>query len=94
MPYFVTAEGEHPDCSGYGVVKDDFELLGCHETKESAVDQMVALSLAEDIEPGGDFERSQRAALPGDKFTTEAEALDRAEELGCEGTQKQSQRTQ
>jgi hypothetical protein len=86
MPYFVTAEGEHPDCSGYAVVKDDFELMGCHETKESAVDQMVAVSLAEDIEPGGDYQRSQRAALPGDKFTTEQEALDRAEELGCEGT--------
>lgn len=30
--------------------------------------------------------RSFRAVLPGDKFTTEAEALARAEQLGCEGT--------
>jgi len=55
MPYFVTALNEHPDCSGYGVVKEDFELIGCHKTKEGAIDQMVAVSLAEEIEPGGDY---------------------------------------
>ena len=52
MPYFVT--DSHPDCSGWAVEKDDGELLGCHATKQDAVDQMVAVSLAEDIEPGGE----------------------------------------
>lgn len=57
MPYFVTQAGEHPECSGYGVVKADFELIGCHETKQEAIDQMVAVSLAENLEPGGDYKR-------------------------------------
>lgn len=48
---------------------------------------MIAISLSEDLEPGGEYLGTQfRAALPGDKFTTKAEALARAEELGCEGT--------
>jgi HK97 family phage prohead protease len=61
MPYFVTEQGQHPDCSGYGVVKDDFELLGCHETKQSAIDQMVAISIAEGIEPGGTYTEQGRS---------------------------------
>jgi HK97 family phage prohead protease len=60
MPYFVTAEGEHPDCSGYGVVKDDFELMGCHSSRQDAVDQMIAISLAEGVEPGGTYSRQNR----------------------------------
>ena len=60
MPYFVTEEGEHPDCSGYAVVKDDGELLGCHETKQDAIDQMVAVSISEGIEPGGAYTRQER----------------------------------
>ena len=55
MPYFVTARGEHPDCTGYGVVKNDFELMGCHSSRQDAVDQMIAISLAEGVEPGGTY---------------------------------------
>jgi HK97 family phage prohead protease len=61
MPYFI--ESDNPDCSGWATVKDDGEVMGCHLTKGDAIDQMVALSLAEDIEPGG--ERGTRAE-PGD----------------------------
>ena len=61
MPYFVTEEGQHPDCSGFGVVKADGELLGCHKTKQDAVDQMVAVSLAEGIEPGGAYTEQVRS---------------------------------
>ena len=60
MPYFVTKRGEHPDCSGYAVVKADGELLGCHKTKKGAVDQMVAVSLSEGIEPGGTYTPQER----------------------------------
>lgn len=56
MPYFI--EADNPDCAGWATVKDDGEVMGCHQTKDDAIDQMVALSIAEDIEPGG--ERSQR----------------------------------
>jgi len=68
MPYFVTARGEHPECSGYGVVKDDFELMGCHSSRQDAVDQMIAISLAEGVEPGGTYTRqdgdSENRELP------------------------------
>lgn len=60
MPYFI--EDENADCSGWAVVKQDGELLGCHATKQDAIDQMVALSLEEGIAPGG--ERSEQRELP------------------------------
>ena len=52
MPYFVTDESA--ECSGWAVVKDDGEVMGCHDTKTDAIDQMVAISVAEGIEPGGE----------------------------------------
>lgn len=59
MPYFITDSAE--DCAGWGVVKDDGELMGCHTTKQAAINQMVAISIAEGIEPGG--ERVANAAV-------------------------------
>lgn len=53
MPYFVTAQGEVDGCAGYAVVKEDGEAIGCHTSREDAILQMVAVSLAEGIEPGG-----------------------------------------
>jgi len=52
MPYYITDKSS--DCSGWAVVKEDGEVLGCHETKQSAIDQAVAVSLAEDTEFGGE----------------------------------------
>ena len=52
MPYYITEEA--PGCDGWGVIKDDGEVIGCHTSKAAAVDQMVAVSLAEGIEPGGE----------------------------------------
>jgi len=52
MPYFVTDKS--PDCSGWATIKEDGEVMGCHTTKQDAIDQMLAISLAEDIEPGGE----------------------------------------
>jgi HK97 family phage prohead protease len=52
MPYFIT--NESPDCSGWATIKDDGEVIGCHTTKQDAIDQMVAVSVAEDMEPGGE----------------------------------------
>ena len=53
MPYFITQE--HPDCERWAVVKENGELLGCHPNEVSAIDQMVAVSLAEDVIPGGTY---------------------------------------
>lgn len=52
MPYFITDTAE--GCSGWATIKDDGEVIGCHTTKQDAIDQMVAVSLAEEMEPGGE----------------------------------------
>jgi len=52
MPYFITDQA--PDCAGWATVKDDGEVIGCHENKQDAIDQMIAVSIAEDMEPGGE----------------------------------------
>jgi HK97 family phage prohead protease len=52
MPYFITDKSA--DCSGWATTKDDGEVIGCHQTKAEAIAQMVAVSIAEDMEPGGE----------------------------------------
>ena len=61
MPYYIT--DTNPDCSRWAVEKEDGEIIDCHNTKQEAVEQMVAISLSEGIEPGG--ERSEQRAAPG-----------------------------
>jgi HK97 family phage prohead protease len=66
MPYFITDKS--PDCSGWATVKEDGEVIGCHTTKQDAIDQMVAVSIAEDMEPGGEraLPDNYRPALASD----------------------------
>lgn len=68
MPYFITYQS--PDCPEWAVVKEDGEAVACHESEEDAIAQMVALSIAEDLEPGGtyegDFRSSENRAEPGE----------------------------
>ena len=52
MPYFIS---DQTDCPEWAVVKEDGVVISCQPTKEDAIDQMVALSIAEEIEPGGEF---------------------------------------
>lgn len=52
MPYFITDSAD--GCDGWATIKDDGEVIGCHATKQAAIDQMVAVSIAEDMEPGGE----------------------------------------
>jgi len=52
MPYFITDKAQ--GCSGWATTKEDGEVIGCHTTKQAAIDQMVAVSIAEDMEPGGE----------------------------------------
>lgn len=59
MPYFIT--DKHPDCTAWATVKADGELVACHSTKQAAINQMVAVSLAEKLEPGGDYKGSFRS---------------------------------
>lgn len=67
MPYYVTKK--HPECSGWATVKRNYEILGCHKTRAAAIKQMVALSIAEDIPPGGTHPRDEAKESP---VTTEA----------------------
>ena len=53
MPYFITDQSA--DCSGWATVKEDGDVMGCHTSKQDAIDQMVALSVAEELEPGGEL---------------------------------------
>lgn len=56
MPYLITDKAE--SCSGWAVIKEDGEVIACHGTKQEAIDQAVAISLAEDTEFLG--ERSEQ----------------------------------
>ena len=53
MPYYITKESE--ECAGWAVVTSDMTVVGCHLLKQDAVDQMVAVSQSEGIEPGGEL---------------------------------------
>jgi len=79
MPYYISDSAE--GCSGWATVKDDGEVMGCHTGKQEAIDQALAIAQAEDSEYLG-----ERAMVATDVFTTEQEAADRADEIGCEGT--------
>ena len=49
MPYYIT--DENAECLGWAVMAiDSDEVFGCHTTKQSAIDQAVAISLAEEVE--------------------------------------------
>lgn len=61
MPYYIAKN--HPECkSGWAVVKSDFEMVACHKTKDEAIAQMIAISRAEDMEPGGDYATRNKEA--------------------------------
>jgi HK97 family phage prohead protease len=45
VPYYIT--NNNSECPDWAVEKDNGELVACHDSKESAIDQAVAISLAE-----------------------------------------------
>jgi HK97 family phage prohead protease len=57
MPYYIAKDRE--GCSGWAVIDQDDAEFGCHTTKQSAIDQAVAISLSTEEEFLG--ERSVRA---------------------------------
>ena len=48
MPYYISDKSA--DCPAWAVVKEDGELIACHDSKESAIEQAVAISIAEETE--------------------------------------------
>ena len=67
MPYYIS--DQQSDCSGWATVKletdGSYTTMGCHDTKQDATDQMVAVSISEAIEPGGEI--SQRDSVGEDR---------------------------
>lgn len=59
MPYFISEN--QSDCAGWAAVKEEadgtYTTIGCHENKQDAIDQMVVISIAEDMEPGGEVSK-------------------------------------
>lgn len=57
MPYFIS--NKQADCEGWATVKEEsdgsYTTIGCHSNKQDAIDQMVAVSIAENMEPGGEI---------------------------------------
>jgi uncharacterized protein len=69
MPYFISQDTE---CPNWAVVKEDNSVVSCQDSKESAIDQMVALSLAENLEPGGERKVKKGKLKYRDDEVTEA----------------------
>ena len=74
MPYFVS--DKQSDCSGWATVKQEadgsYTTITCHDNKQDAVDQMVAVSISEDMEPGGEVNsRSKMKEIERRTFTVQ-----------------------
>ena len=56
MPYLIS--DKQSDCANWATVKEEsdgsYTTIGCHSSKQDAIDQMVAVSIAEGLEPGGE----------------------------------------
>lgn len=79
MPYYIS--DQMSDCAGWAAIKADTpdstpETIGCHQTKQDAIDQMVAVSLAEGIEPMGDWATRKISIELEDESETESESED------------------
>jgi uncharacterized protein len=59
MPYYIEQDADGCE-SGWAVTKDDGELMGCHETKQDAIDQAVAIAQNEDSEFVGERARKRK----------------------------------
>jgi uncharacterized protein len=66
MPYYITQT--NPECSNWAVEKENGELVACHDSKQSAIDQAVAISLAEKTEFVG--ERAAIGSLAIDDYVS------------------------
>lgn len=91
MPYGISQS--QPDCSTWATVKQEtdgsFTTIGCHATKQDAIDQMVVVSLSEEVDPIGQVDRSirQDSFEPTQGMKEEAQrGLDWREEFNRGGT--------
>ena len=62
MPYYIEDNNDACAVGQWATTKDDGEVMGCHDTKQDAIDQALAIAQAEDSEFVG--ERSEARELP------------------------------
>jgi len=72
MPYYISDKQD--DCAGWATVKQEsdgsYTTLSCHDNKQDAIDQMVAVSISENMEPGGEINtRSKMKKIERRTFT-------------------------
>ncbi len=64
MPYGISSSQD--DCQDWATVKQEtdgsYTTIGCHQSKQDAIDQMVAVSIAEGIDPLGEVRSIGRRA--------------------------------
>lgn len=70
MPYYISDSAE--GCSGWATIKEDGEVMGCHTTKQDAIDQALAIARAEGSEFLG--ERAMPGSLNVGNFVSWKEA--------------------
>ena len=65
MPYGISQN--QSDCSVWATVKEEsdgsYTTIGCHENKQDAIDQMVAVSIEEEMEPLGEVRALEQRAV-------------------------------
>lgn len=71
MPFGISQT--QPDCSTWATVKQEadgsFTTIGCHASKQEAIDQMVVVSLSEDMDPLGEV--NARGMMYGSEESSE-----------------------
>lgn len=82
MPYYIS--DQQADCAGWATIMaatpdSTPEIIGCHQTKQDAIDQMIAVSLSEDMEPAGDW-ATRDYIIAGNQPEMESPVLDPIEE--------------
>lgn len=61
MPYYIS-KTQKACKSGWAVISSDKKIHGCHATKAEAIRQMVAISIAQNMEPGGTWPADKKKA--------------------------------
>jgi uncharacterized protein len=65
MPYYIEEGNAACAVGEWATVKEDGELMGCHATKQDAIDQGVAISVAEDSTFEGERSEERLDSGPG-----------------------------
>ena len=59
MPYYIRQDA--PDCKGkWAAVSETGTLIGCHSTKQAAIDQALAAALNSDERYEGDWRNKDK----------------------------------